>query len=42
MPTTLYVAGDVIGCGVDFLKKQAFYTKNGAFQGKCVALRNKD
>ncbi|KAF8338141.1 uncharacterized protein EI90DRAFT_3151929 [Cantharellus anzutake] len=28
-----FSTGDVIGCGVDFVKKQAFYTKNGAFQG---------
>lgn len=28
------VAGDIIGCGVDFSQNRAFYTKNGAFLGK--------
>lgn len=28
------VAGDVIGCGIDFVLRKAFFTKNGAFLGE--------
>lgn len=31
------IAGDVIGCGVDFSQHRAFYTKNGTFLGKSHA-----
>ena len=31
-------AGDVIGCGIDYRKGQAFYTKNGAFLGMYVLM----
>ena len=27
------LAGDTIGCGIDFGTKRAFYTKNGEFLG---------
>ena len=26
-------AGDVVGCGVDYIKQQVFFTKNGEFVG---------
>ena len=29
-----FTSGDVIGCGVNFMKGCAFFTKNGVFQGK--------
>lgn len=29
-----FTSGDVIGCGVNFTKSCAFFTKNGVFQGK--------
>ena len=29
-----FTTGDVIGCGVNFLTNQAFFTKNGVFLGK--------
>lgn len=28
------VAGDVVGCGIDFVLRKAFFTKNGAFLGE--------
>lgn len=28
-----FTSGDVIGCGVNFMKGSAFFTKNGVFQG---------
>jgi hypothetical protein len=28
------LAGDVIGCGIDFTQHKVFYTKNGTFLGK--------
>ncbi|KDQ19805.1 hypothetical protein BOTBODRAFT_378313 [Botryobasidium botryosum FD-172 SS1] len=28
-----FSTGDIIGCGIDFTKRRAFYTKNGAFLG---------
>lgn len=31
-----FTSGDVIGCGVNFMKGSAFFTKNGVFQGKWV------
>lgn len=31
-----HVAGETIGCGVDFKIAKAFYTKNGAFLGDFV------
>jgi len=32
---TIYCsANDIVGCGVDFSRNRAFYTKNGAFLGK--------
>jgi hypothetical protein len=30
--------GDVVGCGIDFTSKQAFYTKNGKFIGMSLRL----
>jgi Ran-binding protein 9/10 len=30
----LYTTGDVIGCGVNFEKETAFYTKNGELLGE--------
>jgi hypothetical protein len=35
MNSFLKLAGDVVGCGVDFSQNRAFYTKDGAFLG-CV------
>lgn len=32
------VAGDVIGCGVDFTEGRAFYTKNGEFLSMSPAI----
>lgn len=32
------VAGDVIGCGVDFTEGRAFYTKNGEFLSRSLAV----
>lgn len=32
-----FLATDIVGCGVDFSLGRAFYTKNGAFLGKCLA-----
>lgn len=29
----LFVAGDIVGCGIDFSQNRAFYTKNGTFLG---------
>jgi len=29
----LFTTGDVIGCGIDFTLRKAFYTKNGALLG---------
>ena len=29
-----FTSGDVIGCGVNFTKGCAFFTKNGVFQGQ--------
>ena len=31
-----FTTGDVIGCGVNFLTNQAFFTKNGVFLGKSL------
>lgn len=33
-----YTEGDVIGCGVNFERKIAFYTRNGKIIGTCVML----
>ena len=30
----LYGTGDIVGCGVDFKSKTAFFTKNGEKLGK--------
>lgn len=27
------IAGDIIGCGIDFSQHRAFFTKNGTFLG---------
>lgn len=34
------LAGDTIGCGVDFSQNRAFYTKNGVFLGKSSSISN--
>jgi hypothetical protein len=31
-----FTTGDVIGCGVDFSRSTAYFTKNGVFLGICV------
>jgi len=31
-----YTAGDVVGCGVDFVNDRIFFTKNGEFLGGLV------
>lgn len=31
-----FTSGDVIGCGINFMKGSAFFTKNGVFQGMWV------
>lgn len=28
-----FTTGDIVGCGVNFMKRCAFFTKNGVFQG---------
>lgn len=33
---TCWIAGDVIGCGIDFSLYKAFYTKNGAMLGEFI------
>jgi hypothetical protein len=32
----LWSTGDVVGCGIDYTKKTAFFTKNGRFVGESV------
>ncbi len=34
--------GDTVGCGVDFVKEQAFFTKNGKFVGYAFSALGKD
>jgi len=29
-----FTTGDVVGCGINFTKGSAFFTKNGVFQGE--------
>jgi hypothetical protein len=36
-----YGAGDTVGCGVEFLKRSAFFTKNGSYLGKKIVYGNR-
>lgn len=35
-----FTSGDIIGCGVDFKKSTAYFTKNGVFLGKYIIYIN--
>lgn len=37
--TPPFSTGDVIGCGLDFVKRECFFTSNGEYIGKLVAFR---
>jgi hypothetical protein len=34
-----YSTGDIIGCGINFMTREGFYTKNGVFIGKSILFR---
>jgi Ran-binding protein 9/10 len=34
--STSYNQGDIIGCGVNFRERKAFFTRNGVFVGKII------
>ena len=41
MSSSSSLAGDIIGCGIDFSQHRVFYTKNGTFLGKSLFLRHR-
>ncbi|KAJ0233213.1 SPla/RYanodine receptor [Hirschfeldia incana] len=34
-PTTTYTTGDIVGCGIDYVSQEFFFTKNGYLVGTC-------
>lgn len=38
----VFTTGDTIGCGVNFRDMSLFYTKNGAYLGKCWGIWQHD